>query len=130
MERRDILLKILGQEGWRRDAGWFGFDATIDEAEPLFAMSPEQMEAGFIPISLVRKQKSKVYIGVPLGPNGTYLPEQINEITWEQRLINLSESRLDGRVPTDKDIENAYFAIAAGMSNTEVLKRLAGKGDY
>ncbi|MCH8074125.1 MAG: hypothetical protein IIA09_19505 [Proteobacteria bacterium] len=52
------------------------------------------------------------------------------DMTWEQRLINLSRERLDGREPTDKDVENAYFAVRAGMSDVEILRRLAGKGDY
>lgn len=118
-ERRDLLLNILGEQAWRRDAGMFGFDASLDEPEPMFQMTPKQMKAGFIPLSLVRQQKTSVNVA------GTQI-----EMTWEQRLKNLSRERLNGRIPEDKDIENAYFAVRAGMSDQEVLRRLAGKGDY
>ena len=81
-------------------------------------MTPKERKSGYIPISLVRAQMTSAQI------LGVDLP-----MTWEQRLKNLALERLDGREATQKDIENAYFAIRAGMSDAEVMRRLAGKGD-
>lgn len=127
--RKQILLKILGEEAWQRDVT-FGWDAELDEPVPMFKMTPKEQKEGFIYIHKVREAKHIEYIGEPEGPNGTYLEHQKVEMTWEQKLINMSKASLDGRVPERKDIENAYFAVKAGMSNKEILRRLAGKGEY
>lgn len=117
-ERKKVLLNILSEQAWVRDAGWFGFDDSLEDARPLFALTPEQMKSGFVPIDVVRSQTTRVDVaGTPI------------EMTWEQRLVNLSKERLNGREPSQKDIENAFFAVQAGMSDAEVLRRLAGKGD-
>jgi len=133
--RKQILLQIMGEQAWQRDVGfmgfWAGWDQPIDEPTSLFAMTPKEAKSGFIHIEKVREAKHKEYIGEPEGENGEYLPHQIIEITWEQKLKNMAASELKGgRKPTEKDIENAYYAVAAGMSHQEILRRLAGKGDY
>lgn len=122
-ERKNLLLKIIAEQAWKRDVGVFGFDEPLifgdAEPEPIFLMTPAELKSGFIKIDLIRQQMTTVMVGdVPI------------DMTWEQRLINKSKAELDGRVPTEKDIENAYFAGRAGMSNAEILRRLAGKGDY
>lgn len=117
-ERKSILLNILAEQAWVRDEGWFGFDADLDEGKPLVSLTPKQMKSGFVPIEVVRGSPTTIDI------NGTPVT-----MTWEQRLINRSKAELNGRIPDQKDIENAYFAIAAGMSDAEVNRRLAGKGD-
>ncbi len=115
--RKNALLLILAEQAWQRDKGWFGFDAT--DPEQMFGMTPAEVKAGFIPIHIVKEQMTSVEIG------GVDVP-----MTWEERLKNKASSELDGRVPTQKDIENAFFAIRAKMTEAEVLRRLAGKGDY
>ena len=119
--RRQALMDIIGQEAWVRDAGLFGFDMNLigtTPATPILKMTAEQQKSGFIPIEQVRKAMTSVVIdGVK------------TEMTWEQRLINLSKNTWQGRIPDPKDIENAYFAILAGMSVAEQERRLHGLGD-
>ena len=123
-ERKNALLLILSEQAWQRDAGLFGADQHImpftgeAQAEPIFLMTPVELKAGYIPIDVVRAQVTTVQVG-----------DTTIEMTWEQRLKNLAMERLNGREATQKDIENAYFAIRAGMSDAEVMRRLAGKGD-
>jgi len=123
-ERKNALMLILSEQAWQRDAGWFGSDQHIfpftgeAQPEPIFTMTPTELKSGYIPIDVVRAQVTTVQVG-----------DTTIEMTWEQRLRNLAMERLDGREATQKDIENAYFAIRAGMSDAEVMRRLAGKGD-
>jgi hypothetical protein len=118
--RRDILFEIISQTAYERDAGLFGFDTKLfgEDAIPIFKMTEAQVEAGFIPISQVREAMTSVTV------NGVAVP-----MTWEQRLKNLALSDLDGRQATQKDIENAYFAVLANLGPQEIRRRLSGKGD-
>lgn len=116
IHRRELLFEIIGEQAWLRDAGWFGFDA--DEPVPSFTLSPKQVRSGFIPLQQFEELETSVDIG---GTNVS--------MTWPERLTSLSRQELNGYEPTQKDMENAFFAIRSGLDKTEVLRRLSGKGD-
>jgi hypothetical protein len=115
--RKNELLRILAEQAWTRDSGWggwFGFDGT--EPMSLWSMTEDEMESGYIPIDRWRNEPFTEEIdGKPVTQ------------TTEEYLRNRAKKQ--GLEPDQKDLENAFFALVAGMSAAEVDDRLAGKGD-
>jgi hypothetical protein len=132
--RRDILLKMLGEKAWVRDASdfddleamskgryWFGDDLDFADAIPAASMTDEMRSAGFIHYQVFENENALVNLdGVVLD----------NPIPWPELLTNESKKRWDGKVPEQKDMENAMYAMQQNMPLAEVLRRLKGGGEY
>ena len=111
--RREILLQLMSQQAYTRGGGIPFVDLTRGDPEPVLFMTEKQRRRGFIPIEEVRAvQTTQMVNGVPVQSN------------WADVLKNLARAELDGYSPSDKQIENAYFAIVAGLDDAEVLRRL------
>ena len=136
--RKEIVRQVVSEQVWKRDAGMFGWlhrmDASLDEAVPVATVHPDEYDEYFVPIDLVESATTRMAVGEPRGPNGTYLEEQYIEANWADRLKAIAQSELDGRVPEQKDIENAYAQIIIGGNPDEVaqrvIKALAGEHEH
>ncbi len=113
LRRREILMEMLGQMGWER-----GLFLDAGEGAALIGLEPSEYADQFVPIATVRQQPTSVEIkGV------------VHRMNYEEWLTNKADTELDGHIPSEKQIENAYFAVIADMGDKEILARLMGKGD-
>jgi hypothetical protein len=107
--RREILLQMMSRQAYTRGGGIPFVDFSRGDPVRIASMTAKQRERGFIPIEEVRTQTIEI--------NGRQLP-------YDEYLKNLAASQWDGYVPSQKQIENTYFAIIADLPPEEIEKRL------
>ena len=135
--RRDIMLNMLAEKAWVRSASDFdelekehGFGPftywgyrDLKYEHPLSAstMTDEMRDQGFIHYRVFENEMAMVNLdGVELD----------RPIPWPELLRNEAKNRWDGFEPTQKDMENAMFAMQQNMGMPEVLRLLHGGGEY
>lgn len=123
--RKEIVRQILAENVWQRDAGLRGFIYGRDSTDPIAIaeMDPDDFDKAYVPINQWRNLPTYIEI----GPNR----ERV-DMTWEERLIRHADLHLDGTIPNQKDLENAYAQILIGGNPDEVDRRVlaALNGDY
>ena len=114
--RKNELLKMLAEDAYVRRYD-FGIDwLDTDERKKMYEIPADELGDAYIPLSEWESRKTTDIVG------GVETP-----ISWKQKLINRGKARSEtGREPTTEDLESAYFAVRAGMTDAEIDRRLQG----
>jgi hypothetical protein len=114
--RKNELLKMLAEDAYVRRYD-FGIDwLDTDERKKMYEIPADELGDAYIPLSEWESRMTTDIVG------GVETP-----ISWKQKLINRGKARSEtGREPTTEDLESAYFAVRAGMTDAEIDRRLQG----
>lgn len=122
--RKEIAREVMARGVWERDQGLAGiFGRDSKEPVPVATVDPDNFRDYYVPIDNWRNLTTTVLIGQNREPV---------QITWEKYLTNMAQNELDGRVPNQKDLENAYAQIIIGGEPELVIQRVmaALRGEY
>jgi hypothetical protein len=137
-ERRDILLKMMGEKAWVRDASnwdeleelgwgpftyWGGTDLRLEHPLNAMTMTPRMRKFGFIHYVKFENIETTMLVGE--GDDAVKKP-----VTWPVYFTNYAKTHLDGYVPNRKDMENAMYAEQQNLGEAEMKRRLGGGGQY
>lgn len=126
--RKQILLEMMAEKAWVRDAGKVGIDGywsrentPADKPQLRFGLTSKQRNYSFIPIG----EFSQDYTSYEVGEGDE---KRTVSIRWPEWLRREANRLKPGYRPSQEDMENAMYAQFYNLGDKEFARRLLGGG--